>query len=60
MKTKQTKKRVSYRLSNDVVEMINQIQRETGSTATEIVEDSIRHENAAYELLRAIHENTKN
>ena len=50
MKTKQKKKRVSYRLSNDVVEMINTIKQETGKTATEIVEESIRNEDSAYKL----------
>lgn len=56
MKTKQTKKRVSYRLSNDVVEMINTIKQETGKTATEIVEESIRNEDGAYKLARLLSE----
>ena len=43
-------------LSNDVVEMISKIQQETGKTATEIVEESIRNEDSAYKLARLLSE----
>lgn len=41
MKTKQTKKRVSYRFHNTVVEIIEKLMKETGKTATQIVEESV-------------------
>lgn len=48
MKTKKTKKRVSYRLSNDVVEMMAILKNKTGKTATQIVEESIMINHALY------------
>ena len=41
MKTKQTKKRVSYRLNNSVCGMIKIMAINDGKTATQIVEEAI-------------------
>ena len=54
MKTKQTKKRVSYRLSNDVVEMIKFLKEKTGKTATEIIQEAVKHEHEQYNFYQSI------